>query len=185
MPSSFRRYAVDGGNDGHRDLYADWDDVFASVANYFKAHGWGAGPGARRRVQPDAPVAAVPEPGAQRNPRGPQAKGGDFDTGVQRENTPVLLVPAESELGPSYRVGFENFDVITRYNRSVRYAMAVHDLRRRSRGASRRRPPAAPGETKLAAQSDSATVSALIASAPCHKFRIFPQETCIPGGLHG
>jgi hypothetical protein len=40
----------------------------------------------------------------------------------------VLLVPAETELGPSYRVGFKNFEVITRYNRSVRYAMAVHDL---------------------------------------------------------
>jgi hypothetical protein len=40
----------------------------------------------------------------------------------------VLLVPAETEVGPSYRVGFKNFEVITRYNRSVRYAMAVHDL---------------------------------------------------------
>ena len=40
----------------------------------------------------------------------------------------MLLVPAETELGPSYRVGFKNFEVITRYNRSVRYAMAVHDL---------------------------------------------------------
>jgi len=40
----------------------------------------------------------------------------------------VLLVPAETQLGPGYRVGFKNFEVITRYNRSVRYAMAVHDL---------------------------------------------------------
>jgi hypothetical protein len=40
----------------------------------------------------------------------------------------VLLIPAETELGPGYRVGFKNFEVITRYNRSVRYAMAVHDL---------------------------------------------------------
>ena len=40
----------------------------------------------------------------------------------------VLLVPAEQPAGPTYRVGFKNFEVITRYNRSVRYAMAVHDL---------------------------------------------------------
>jgi hypothetical protein len=40
----------------------------------------------------------------------------------------VLLIPAETQVGPSYRVGFKNFEVITRYNRSVRYAMAVHDL---------------------------------------------------------
>jgi hypothetical protein len=37
-------------------------------------------------------------------------------------------VPAETAEGPAYRVGFKNFEVITRYNRSVRYAMAVHDL---------------------------------------------------------
>ena len=40
----------------------------------------------------------------------------------------VLLIPAEQQDGPAYRVGFQNFYVITRYNRSVLYAMAVHDL---------------------------------------------------------
>jgi membrane-bound lytic murein transglycosylase B len=57
-----------------------------------------------------------------------------------------LLVPAETQVGPSYRVGFKNFEVITRYNRSVRYAMAVHDLA--TTIASR----VTPEETKLAAQ---------------------------------
>ena len=39
-----------------------------------------------------------------------------------------MLVSAEQRDGPAYRVGFKNFEVITRYNRSVRYAMAVNDL---------------------------------------------------------
>src|SRR6188474_3466102 len=43
MPTSFRSYAVDGGGDGHRDLWRDWNDVFASVGNYLKLHGWRAG----------------------------------------------------------------------------------------------------------------------------------------------
>ena len=43
-------------------------------------------------------------------------------------DTPVMLVSAEQQDGPAYRVGFRNFEVITRYNRSVRYAMAVNDL---------------------------------------------------------
>ena len=43
MPTSFRQWAVDGDGDGHRDLWTDWPDVFASVANYLKVHGWRAG----------------------------------------------------------------------------------------------------------------------------------------------
>jgi membrane-bound lytic murein transglycosylase B len=58
---------------------------------------------------------------------GLRSKGVDFDT-AQAAATPVLLIPAETATGPGYRVGFKNFEVITRYNRSVRYAMAVHDL---------------------------------------------------------
>src|SRR5688572_29147672 len=62
MPSSYRRYAVYGGDDNQRDLFADWDDIIASVANYFKAHGWVAdGPVLADAVlQPDAPVVADP-----------------------------------------------------------------------------------------------------------------------------
>ena len=43
-------------------------------------------------------------------------------------NTPVVLISAEQHDGPVYRVGFKNFYVITRYNNSARYAMAVYDL---------------------------------------------------------
>jgi hypothetical protein len=43
MPSSFRKFAVDGDGDGRRDLWADWPDVFSSVGNYLKQHGWRPG----------------------------------------------------------------------------------------------------------------------------------------------
>ncbi len=43
IPSSYRQYAVDGDGDGRRDLFNDWDDVLASVANYFVVHKWEAG----------------------------------------------------------------------------------------------------------------------------------------------
>ena len=131
MPSSYRRYAVDGGDDNQRDLFADWDDIIASVANYFKEHGWVAdGPVLADAVlQPDAPVVADPgNLSLNETVAGLKAKGVDFDPAAQTSSTKVLLVPAETQLGPSYRVGFKNFEVITRYNRSVRYAMAVHDL---------------------------------------------------------
>jgi membrane-bound lytic murein transglycosylase B len=131
MPSSYRRYAVDGGNDQQRDLFADWDDIIASVANYFKQNGWVAGGPvlAEAALQPDAPVVADPgNLSLNETVAGLRAKGVDFDDAKQSEATPVLLVPAEQQSGPAYRVGFKNFVVITRYNRSVRYAMAVHDL---------------------------------------------------------
>ena len=84
MPSSYRRYAVDGSNDRQRNLFADWDDIIASVANYFKAHGWVAdGPVLAEAVlQPDAPDgrpsraisrSTTPWPGLK-------AKGVAFDT---------------------------------------------------------------------------------------------------------
>jgi membrane-bound lytic murein transglycosylase B len=131
MPSSYRRYAVDGSDDQQRNLFADWDDIIASVANYFKQHGWVAGGPVLSEavVKPDAAITAETS-NLQLNETvaGLKAKGVEFDTAKQSDNTPVLLVPAEQETGPAYRVGFKNFEVITRYNRSVRYAMAVHDL---------------------------------------------------------
>ena len=77
---------------------------------------------------------------------------------AQAESTPVRLIPAETELGPAYRVGFKNFEVITRYNRSVRYAMAVHDLATTIADRVAATPKAA-GETKLAAQPGSETAA--------------------------
>src|SRR5690606_20465801 len=41
--SSFRAYAVDGNGDGQRNLWNDWEDIFASVANYLAVHGWRSG----------------------------------------------------------------------------------------------------------------------------------------------
>jgi membrane-bound lytic murein transglycosylase B len=166
MPSSYRRYAVDGSNDNQRDLFADWDDIIASVANYFKAHGWVAdGPVLADAVlQPDAPVVADPgNLSLNETVAGLKAKGVDFDPAAQGANTPVLLVPAETPLGPSYRVGFKNFEVITRYNRSIRYAMAVHDLaqtiagRVTSADAAGEEEPAKLAARKSSDDADSAT----------------------------
>ncbi len=130
IPSSYRRYAVDGGADGTRNLFGDWDDVIASVANYFREHGWQPG----GQVLADAD--AAPEFMASLDPRNLELdataaslreRGVSFTAAVP-DDAPAILVPAELADGPSVRVGFANFRVITRYNRSIRYAMAVHDL---------------------------------------------------------
>jgi membrane-bound lytic murein transglycosylase B len=131
MPSSYRRYAVDGSNDDKRNLFADWDDIIASVANYFKVHGWVKGGPVLSEAAVQADAAVVADAGnltLNDTVAGLKAKGVDFDDASLPESAKALLIPAEQPDGPAYRVGFKNFEVITRYNRSVRYAMAVHDL---------------------------------------------------------
>jgi len=130
MPSQYRRYAVDADSDRRADLWNDWDDIIASVANYLHEHGW----------TPGAPVLAEthldPDPTFQLEGHGVElnatldslgAHGVKVDAQLPRE-TPAVLISAEQRDGPAYRVGFHNFYVITRYNASARYAMAVHDL---------------------------------------------------------
>lgn len=130
MPSSYRRYAVDADGDGRRDLLRDWDDVIVSVANYFKGHGWSGGLPVLLEASSDADTFAKLDfrnlelnetLGALR------ARGVSF-TSELPDATPAMLLPAELESGPNVRIGLANFTVITKYNRSIRYAMAVHDL---------------------------------------------------------
>jgi membrane-bound lytic murein transglycosylase B len=130
MPTSFRNWAVDGDGNGHRDLWGSWDDVFASVANYLVAHGW----------QPGEPVMALADAeGAdlgglefgtlalEETVASLRGRGVKFDT-VLPDDASAVLIRLEGREGPEYRVGFRNFYVITRYNRSQMYASAVNDL---------------------------------------------------------
>jgi len=130
MPSAYRRYAVDASNDQRRDLWSDWDDILASVANYLRQNGWQAGGPvlAETRIEPEANFHLEPR-GLELNETVDSlgAHGVKVDLEVPPE-TPALLVLAEQPDGPAYRVGFHNFYVLTRYNTSTRYAMAVHDL---------------------------------------------------------
>ncbi|MEQ1580533.1 MAG: lytic murein transglycosylase B [Steroidobacteraceae bacterium] len=129
MPTSYRKWAVDADADGHRDLWSNWDDVIGSIANYFKDHGWRAG-------EPVSVPATMKDPDLSRFTVGIELnetiqslkdKGVEFEIDLP-PSTPALLVVGQGRDAPEYRVGFNNFFVITRYNRSPMYAMAVYDL---------------------------------------------------------
>jgi membrane-bound lytic murein transglycosylase B len=148
MPSSYRRYAVDAQDDRKRDLWRDWGDVFASIANYFREYGWETGAPVMADVDLD------PDPTFTIDPRNLTlnatvaslaAQGVETRTDAPA-NTAALLVYAPASDGPVYRVGFRNFEVITRYNRSPRYAMAVHDLAQAVATRIRELAPAAPSD---------------------------------------
>jgi membrane-bound lytic murein transglycosylase B len=129
MPSSFRRFAVDGSGDGRRDLWEEGPDVFASVGNYLREHGWLAG----QPVMSDAATdRAADDPDSARlmlneTVDGLRERGYRFETTLPGR-AKAMLVPAQQPDSLQWRIGFQNFHAITRYNRSALYAMAVHDL---------------------------------------------------------
>jgi membrane-bound lytic murein transglycosylase B len=131
MPSSYRDYAKDGDGDGRRDLFTDLPDVFASIANYFVAFGWQSG------LPPFVPATAdagatpfVPENFESKYTLADLAARGYRPVDPTVPAQPVTLLTLEGDAGPEYWIGYKNFYVITRYNRSPMYAMAVHQLAR-------------------------------------------------------
>ena len=130
MPSNYRRYAIDADADGRIDLWSDWRDVCASVGNYLKEHGWNAG-------EPVLGEATVPPEKAgdldgrklilSETVASLNAKGVSFESALPAE-TPTILIAADEADGVHWRVGYNNFYVITRYNHSALYAMAVYEL---------------------------------------------------------
>jgi membrane-bound lytic murein transglycosylase B len=132
MPSSYRAYAIDSTGDGKRDIWNNWADVAGSIANYFNAHGWKSG-------EPVAALASlgngwqgpVPEPAntlkAADTVESLSSKGVMFSTELPAQSKSQLLTYSGAD-GTEHWVGFHNFFVITRYNHSVMYALAVHQL---------------------------------------------------------
>ncbi len=130
MPSSFRAYAVDSSADGKRDIWTDWSDAIGSVANYIVAHGWQqSGQVVTRATLSTGWQGKLPE-----NTLKPaetvsslSRQGVMFATDLPNDHKSQLLT-LEGADGDEHWVGFHNFFVITRYNRSVMYALAVHQL---------------------------------------------------------
>jgi membrane-bound lytic murein transglycosylase B len=131
IPSSYRSYAVDYDGNGSRDLWRSTPDAVASVANYLHRNGWLAGePVARKAVasasadfdllaetdfRPSMTVSDLTAAGFVSSP----------DLAPDR---PAMVLRLEGENRPGYWLTFDNFHVITRYNRSPLYAMAVWQL---------------------------------------------------------
>lgn len=130
IPSSYRNFAVDGDGDGRRDLFGSWDDVLASVANYFQKHDWQPGQPVVTRATLSKAVDQRPEDNklsAGSTVAGLERQGIRFSTDLPDSATAGLLV-FDGDDGTEYWVGFSNFYVITRYNRSAMYALAVYQL---------------------------------------------------------
>jgi len=130
IPSSFRNYAVDFDADGKRNIWSNKVDAIGSVANYFSEHGWKTGEPVRSNVVMNDP--ADPQwINAGLKPEVSLAEWEARGISTRRDLDPeqkATLMELTMEDGEHYWFGLHNFYVITRYNHSHLYAMAVYEL---------------------------------------------------------
>ncbi|GAB4259961.1 MAG: hypothetical protein Kow0065_10130 [Methylomicrobium sp.] len=132
MPSSYRAYAADFEGDLKRDIWHNPADAIASVANYFFKHHWQRGKAIAIPVSAEGAAYRKTlggEPKPDRTVAQWQALGIRSQQGFDK-NLKAKLLAFEQEEGQELWLGFDNFYVITRYNHSPLYAMAVYQLSR-------------------------------------------------------
>lgn len=133
MPSSWRNLAVDFDGDGRRDLIENPVDAIGSIANYFRANGWKPGESVTvraRLIGQDYDTIVNNKDLKTDSTLGEIAKKGMIprDNGSYLASTPASVIRLQGENGAEFWMTFNNFYVITRYNRSNLYAMAAYQL---------------------------------------------------------
>ena len=130
MPNSYRAYAVDFNGDGKRDIWTSEVDAIGSVANYFARHYWTPGQQVTRLAKgADSRHGEFVKAGMKPSISIETLRTAGIDTGNDLPSEMLSsLVKLETFNGPEYWLGLPNFYVITRYNHSNMYAMAVYQL---------------------------------------------------------
>ncbi len=126
MPGSFLKWAVDHNYDGRRDLWNP-DDAIGSIANYFSEHGWQRGEPVVTQAIVQGEVSLPTGYDKQYSLAELAADGITPAIDVPADEKPSLLL-LRGNSSDEYWLGLHNFFVITRYNHSTHYAMAVHEL---------------------------------------------------------
>lgn len=129
ISSSYREYAVDFDGDGKRDLWNSVPDVIGSVANYFSRHGWKAGGDVVHSATVKNKSIVRKKNSLKPYATMKQLEGLGVKSKVKLNDLEkVTLLKFNGKKGEEYWLGLDNFYVITRYNHSALYAMAVFQL---------------------------------------------------------
>jgi membrane-bound lytic murein transglycosylase B len=126
MPSNYEAYGVDFNGDGRVTLQRK-QDAIASVANYFKKNGWRSGEPVATRVSYEGKRFKKYKTGYKKTYERKYLKG-IAPKSWWSYNGKVRLIKLEKKKYDELWYGAKNFFVITRYNHSAYYAMAVHQL---------------------------------------------------------
>jgi membrane-bound lytic murein transglycosylase B len=173
MPSSLLKYAIDFDGDGRIDLDHNGTDVVGSVAHYFAQFGWQRDLPTHYEVTPptelrERALLLVPDILPSFTAEQFAERGAALSDAGRAHDGPLALVELQNGEGaPSYVAGTRNFYVVTRYNWSSYYAMAVIELAR----AMRQMRPAAAAPAPSAAE-----VTAAPASAPEPEPELEPKQ---------
>lgn len=130
IPSSFRHFAIDFDGDSRRDIWTNVNDAIGSIANYFSVHDWRGGETVVLQTDVDEGNQTLVETankGLKPSYTLKEWKSIGLNI-VSDENRSAALFLMEAEDGPEYWLGFHDFYVITRYNHSPLYALAVSQL---------------------------------------------------------
>ncbi len=136
MPSAYAKYAIDGDGDGKVDLWNSTEDALTSAANFLQHLGWVRNERWGREVNlpDDFDYQLVGQ--SKKQPLTHWAESGIRQANGQPLSTPdmqaKLYLPA-GYTGPAF-LGYDNFNVIMRWNRSEFYAIAVGHLADRING---------------------------------------------------
>jgi len=133
IPSSFLSYAVDFDGDGEKNIWDNNADAIGSVANYFKKHGWKKGQPVTDKVSLNTKTSLTKEDACRRSCKPKQSVATFKQKGVQgktqvSDKTKAILLILKQKTGKEYWLGYNNFYVISRYNHSTLYSMAVYQL---------------------------------------------------------
>jgi len=131
ISSSYRHYAVDFDNDGQRDILTNPVDAIGSVANYFAEHRWQQGQPVAQPLTDKQDWKALVSDGMKPNTTRSEVKRKGYELPQHQavnDDTEVRVFEFETKDAYEYWLGYDNFYVITRYNHSPLYAMAVYQF---------------------------------------------------------
>jgi len=133
IPSSFQSYAIDFDGDGEKNIWSNHSDAIGSVANYFKRHGWKKDQPVTDQLKLNKENTISMDDACKRSCK-PKLTVADFKdkglqgkTSVNNQSSAILLILKQKN-SKEYWLGYNNFYVISRYNHSTLYSMAVYQL---------------------------------------------------------
>jgi membrane-bound lytic murein transglycosylase B len=184
MPGSILQYGTDFDADGRVDLVGSPADVIGSVGFYLASFGWKPGQSTHFAVQPPVDTASratllVPDILPTFTPAQMEEAGAVLDREGRGHDGPLALVELQNgAAAPTHVAGTQNFYVLTRYNWSAYYALAVIEL---GRAIGSLRPAPMPMAANAAAQAPGDPAAAPLPPVPAPAPVEPPSAAAAPG----